>query len=154
MKQLPRKQLSIQLRLSCFFCIAWLVLLVGCGKKGPPSLPDTKAPQSVTSLTVSQQGGDIVLKWAVAKAAEDEALTEGFQVYRSAEPVSEDSCEGCPVLFHRVAKVALDDMATETRTMVYREPLLPATRYRFKVIPYDAQGGLGPDSNIVRIITE
>jgi hypothetical protein len=38
--------------------------------------------------------------------------------------------------------------------MNFKERLLPATRYRFKVVPYDAQGQLGPDSNIVRIVTD
>ena len=79
---------------------------------------------------------------------------EGYLIYRSAEPLSNDDCEGCPVLFKPGAEVPLVDKDSNKPAMIYKEPRLPATRYRFKVVPYDAQGQLGPDSNIVRIVTD
>jgi hypothetical protein len=75
-------------------------------------------------------------------------------VYRSAEGVGEDACEGCPVLYQRAAKVPLTGAAATDQILTYREPLLPGTRYRFKVVPYDTRGQLGPDSNIVKIVTD
>lgn len=121
-------------------------LAAGCGKKGPPKLPNIQAPTGVTNLTAVQQGEEIVLTWSGPAAA-------GYQVYRSAEPEDEDTCEGCPVLFQRVAKLPSAGEGETPTTMVYREPSLPGTRYRFKVVPYDAQGLLGPDSNIASIAT-
>jgi hypothetical protein len=101
----------------------------------------------VTNLTAVQQGEEIVLTWSGPAAA-------GYQVYRSAEPKGEDTCEGCPVLFQRMAKLPSAGEGETPTTMVYREPSLPGTRYRFKVVPYDAQGQLGPDSNIATIVTQ
>jgi hypothetical protein len=75
-------------------------------------------------------------------------------VYRSAEPVGEEACEGCPVLFRRVAQVLLTEGAPMPQPLEYREPSVPETRYRFKVVPYDGAGQLGPDSNIVRLVTQ
>lgn len=123
------------------------VLTAGCGKKGPPRLPDTTAPDAVTDLTAVREGEAIVLRWTGFAAA-------GYQVYRSAEPESEEVCEGCPVLFERVAKVPMAGEGTSPQRLTYRDPILPNTRYRFKVVPYDGQGQLGADSNVVRITTE
>jgi predicted small lipoprotein YifL len=132
----------------------WLCALVvtaglaaGCGKKGPPTLPNIPAPAGVANLAAVQQGEEIVLTWSGPAAA-------GYQVYRSAEPVAEGDCEGCPILFKRVAKLPSTGDGETPPPMVYREPSVPGTRYHFKVVPYDAQGQLGPDSNIATIVTE
>ena len=87
-------------------------------------------------------------------AKKEDHATEGYLIYRSVEPISGEACEGCPVLFQRAAKIPLTEAVSPSNKMVYREALLPATRYRFKVVPYDAQGQLGPNSNIVRIVTD
>jgi predicted small lipoprotein YifL len=141
--------------------LLWLVaaaisatISTGCGKKGPPKLPDVEAPIGVSDLSVKVAGGDIVLSWTATVTQEEASSVEGYLIYRSAEPLSNDDCEGCPVLFKRGAKVPLVDKDSNKPAMIYKEPLLPATRYRFKVVPYDAQGQLGPDSNIVRIVTD
>jgi predicted small lipoprotein YifL len=126
----------------------------GCGKKGPPELPDVKAPIGVSDLSVTVEGGDIVLSWTATAAQNEASGVEGYLIYRSAEPLSNDDCEGCPVLFKRGAKVPLVEKDSTRPLMNFKERLLPATRYRFKVVPYDAQGQLGPDSNIVRIVTD
>jgi len=123
------------------------VLTAGCGKKGPPRLPETTAPDAVTDLAAVREGEVIVLKWTGFAAA-------GYHVYRSAEPQSEAPCDGCPVLFERVAKVPLAGEGSPPQRLTYREPSLPNTRYRFKVVPFDAQGQLGADSNVVGLKTE
>ena len=141
--------------LLCFVAVAiGAVIPTGCGKKGPPKLPDVKAPIGVSDLSVKLDGGDIVLSWTATAAPTEESGLEGYLIYRSAEPLSDDDCEGCPVLFKRGAKVPLIDKDSTRSLLVYRETLLPGTRYRFKVVPYDVQGQLGPDSNIVRIVTD
>lgn len=126
----------------------------GCGKKGPPKLPDVEAPIGVRDLSVKVEDGDIVLSWTTTATPKEANGVEGYLIYRSAEPLSNDDCEGCPVLFKRGAEVPLVDKDSTRPVMIYKESLLPATRYRFKVVPYDAQGQLGPDSNIVRIVTD
>lgn len=126
-----------------------LALMAACGKKGPPRLPDVEAPAGVRDLAAAREDTFIVLKWTAA-VEKDAAAPQGYYVYRSAEPAGEDACAGCPVLFRRAAQVALGG----DPTLEYREPIVPGTRYRFKVVPYDAAGQLGPDSNIVRIVTD
>jgi len=125
---------------------------VGCGKKGPPELPNVKAPVGVSNLAIKQDGSDIVLSWTATN--NDETAVAGYLVYRSAEPMTEDACDGCPVLFKRGTKVLVSTKDTKPSLLEYREALIPGTLYRFKVVPYDAQGNLGPDSNIVRIVTD
>lgn len=153
MKRFPGRIPSLTL-LGLVAAALCLVLPAGCGKKGPPKLPDATPPSSVNSLAVTLEGGDVVLRWTAAVAKKEDHATEGYLIYRSAEPMSEEACEGCPVLFQRAAKIPLTEMVSASNEMVYREAFLPATRYRFKVVPYDAQGQLGPNSNIVRIVTD
>lgn len=129
-----------------------LLLMAGCGKKGPPKLPDVAAPAGVRDLSAELVGDELALKWT---AADDETsiAPAGYRVYRSAEPAGEEACAGCPVLFRPVARVPLAEGASMPQPLEYREPYVPNTRYRFKVVPYDAAGLLGPDSNIVRLVT-
>lgn len=131
-----------------------LAFPAGCGKKGPPKLPDIKTPSGVNDLAVTLEGGDVVLRWTVTPTKKEDNVTAGYLIYRSAEPMSEEACEGCPVLFQRAAKIPLAETVPASNKMAYREALLPGTRYRFKVVPYDAQGQPGPNSNIVRIVTD
>jgi predicted small lipoprotein YifL len=153
MKRFPGKKPS-RILLGLVAVALCLVLPAGCGKKGPPKLPDVTPPPSVTNLAVTLEGGDVVLRWTATVAKDEAHMTEGYLIYRSAEPVSEEACAGCPVLFQRAAKIPLAEAVAASNEMVYREALLPATRYRFKVVPYDTQGQLGPNSNIVRIVTD
>ena len=153
MKPLPGRVPS-RILLALVAAVLCVVLPAGCGKKGPPKLPDVTPPSSVNNLAVALEGGDVVLRWTAAVAKKEDSATEGYLIYRSAEPVSEEACAGCPVLFQRAAKIPLAEAVAASNEMVYREVFLPATRYRFKVVPYDTQGQLGPNSNIVRIVTD
>ncbi len=128
-------------------------LTAGCGKKAPPRLPDVEMPAGVRNLAAALAGGDIVLNWTPA-AADKAANVAGYRIYRSADPVTADVCEGCPILFKPVADVPMAAGEAAAPKMTYREEQLPGTRYRFKVVPVDAQGRLGPDSNIVAITTD
>lgn len=139
--------------LLCFVVAAICAAIpIGCGKKGPPALPNVEAPVGVSNLAVKLDGNDIVLSWTAT--LNDDTGVAGYLIYRSAEPMSEDACEGCPVLFKRGTKVPLSAKDSERSLLEYRENLLPGTLYRFKVVPYDAQENLGPDSNIVKIVTD
>ena len=148
---LSRSKPRVGVWLAAFLVAA--LLTAGCGKKGPPRLPDVEAPAGVRDLSATLSGDAIVLKWTAA-GGEATVVAAGYYVYRSAEPEGEEACEGCPVLFRRAAQVPLAAGASEPQGLEYREPPVPGTRDRFKVVPYDAAGRRGPDSNIVRIVTE
>ena len=104
MKRFPGRKPS-RILLGLVAVALCLVLPAGCGKKGPPKLPDVTPPPSVTNLSVTLEGSDVVLRWTAAVAKDEEHMTEGYLIYRSAEPVSEEACAGCPVLFQRAAKI-------------------------------------------------
>jgi predicted small lipoprotein YifL len=128
------------------------LLMTGCGKKGPPKLPDVEAPPGVTDLTAIREGEEIVLTWTAAPVREDKTGPAGYHVYRSAEPAGAEDCPGCPVLFKRAARVPLAGEVAGSQSLEYRESLMTGTRYSFKVVPYDSRGQMGADSNIVSIV--
>lgn len=120
----------------------------GCGKKGPPRLPDAPELPEISDLSHRLEGDEVVLTWSVP----GESLRDitGFYVYRSSASILEAPCEGCPVVFEKAAILAADAPAEEKNRFVYREPVLSGYRYAYKVLAYQESGGADRASNVVR----
>lgn len=123
----------------------------GCGKKGPPRLPDAPELPEVSDLSHRLEGDGVVLKWSVP----GESLRDitGFYIYRSSASLSEAPCEGCPLVFEKAAIVAVDAQEQKTGRFVYQEPLLTGYRYAYKVMAYRESSGADRASNVVRFET-
>jgi predicted small lipoprotein YifL len=126
---------------------SFVLIIIGCGKKGPPITPKYKVPSSTTDLRGEIQGETLTLTWTVPKKSS--GLT-GFIVYRSKTSVSEPECETCPVLYERVMDVPILEKDLEhmdSRIMSHSEVLESGYRYIYKVNPYMEGGLIGKDSN-------
>ena len=133
--------------------LAWSIIGIGCGKKGPPQLPDVKGPAGIRNLSASLVEEEIVLTWR-PQSDKEAGEVAGYMVYSPADPADAKDCQGCPVLFKRVAQIPMASSDDDTPQMTHRELQMPGIDYRFKVVPYDEQGRMGPDSNIVRLRTD
>lgn len=126
-----------------------IIGLVGCGVKRSPKplgLPD---PPVVSDLTFSMTDGSVQLKWRTPKAGDRIMnLAQGFFVYRSQARLTDGKCDGCPMLFKRVADIALSDTG-EDGSLSYVEALMPGYRYVYKVALSLQNGVIGGDSNFV-----
>ena len=126
-----------------------VVSLVGCGVKRPPRPLGIPDPPSVTNLAHVVAGGEALLKWTVPSASSRVMnLARGFIVYRSKTAIQNGSCEGCPVLFKRIADVAYDPQGDQS-DMSYNDPIEPGYHYVYKVVLFLEGGRLGGDSNFV-----
>jgi len=70
-----------------------LVLLVGCGKEGPPLPPEIRVAERTTNLTAFQEGDDAVLRWSYPSLTTDgSGLTdvEAIQVWRATLPEGQE----------------------------------------------------------------
>lgn len=132
-----------------------ILLLTGCGIKKDPRLPKVKTPSGVRDLRVAVAGEDILLEWTTADLErKGQKAAEGFYVYRADEPAGAEACEGCPILFKRVALVKIYRELEPEEVLSYREPKRSAVRYIFKVVAFNDHGLLGEDSNLVRLTTD
>jgi len=131
--------------------MAIVLLISGCGKKGPPVPPRHEIPQPVSDLSWEINQETLTLSWSVPKAASSIHLA-GFKVYRSQKRLSASDCPDCPEMFKPVADILIknpigSDQTPERKT--YAEDLKADSRYEYKVIGYTENGASSPDSNIV-----
>jgi hypothetical protein len=73
------------------YCSLLLILMVACGKKGPPMAPVDTTPNSVNDLSLSQKGSMAVLTWTLPQLTVDKTPLTGFnkaEVYSFSQNVS------------------------------------------------------------------
>jgi len=140
----------------CFsIALAVLVMLVGCGRKGPPVPPAAVIPSPIRDLNAKIQGDKIQLTWSVP--ARDGAPLEGirsFRVSRHTVPRSTPPCPGCPLSFEELHKIKVSNPAPariDHGRIVYSVWFNPEFRYAFKVLVVHKSGGVSDDSNVVHV---
>ncbi|MCJ7774016.1 MAG: hypothetical protein MUP22_12890 [Desulfobacterales bacterium] len=127
--------------------ISFALLIIGCGKKGPPIASKYEMPSPVTDLQGKLEGDTLILTWEVPKKSLGIA---GFIVYKSKTAVSEPECKTCPILFERVIDIPImekDPSDMKNKVMTHNEVLELGFRYIYKVNPYMEGGRIGKDSN-------
>ncbi|MBD3853862.1 MAG: hypothetical protein IFJ96_03700, partial [Acidobacteria bacterium] len=70
-----------------------LLLLIGCGKEGPPLPPEIRVAERTTDLTAFQEGDDAVLQWSYPSLTTDgRGLTEveTIQIWRATLPEGQE----------------------------------------------------------------
>jgi len=133
--------------------VIFIFLLHGCGKKGPPVPPMQGPPPAISDLSASVDGDVLRLTWTIPSL--NSAGLEGCMVYKSAEPVSGEKCNNCPIKFKKVADIKITEIraaAPEDSRMTYTEPLKKGYRYIYKVVVYNTSGSYGKDSNYADFI--
>lgn len=123
-----------------------LILLIagfsGCGRKGPPVAPGAPALSPVAGFSYEIADGFVKLSWD-EPAGQDKDIITGYIVQRSIEAAETESCEGCPVLFQRAAKL-------EKNRFSYGELIETGNRYIYKVVSVSKYGNLSPDSILIK----
>jgi hypothetical protein len=135
--------------------VAWglaaVILISGCGQKGPPEPPSGKKPPAVRDLRYSISATTINLSWTVpATTAKAKSPVAGFLIYRNQQPAFEEECPNCPVIFKQIGDVPSPQAGPGAQPLVYQQTLEPGYRYIFKVRAYDDEGLAGRDSNLVQ----
>ena len=129
-----------------------LLLLAGCGRKGPPVAPQTLPPTPVADLAVRLEGAMAVLSWTVPSIP-PAPLPDGFRIYRAR--LGPDDCPGCPLLFQKIGTLDLDAVARPARgepwSLAWQDAVEPGFRYVYKVTACTGHDRFGQDSNLVRV---
>jgi hypothetical protein len=121
----------------------------GCGVKGPPLPPKQPPVPAVVDLAYVLADHTIALSWRLpGPLSAKQANQAAFGLYRSRTPLADSDCDGCPLVFEKVATVPY--VHTESNRFSIDAPLEPGYRYVFKV-RLETDGGAGPDSNRVQV---
>ena len=134
-------------RLALFTMISLaLIMMTGCGKKGPVRPKLTTLPEAPKQVTLLQQGMLFVLGWTIPEKHEDGSKVEdltGFRIRR----LTYDAVEGCPTCRDpqtEVAEIELKypDPAQRIGKRLYWRDLdiRPGTGYRYAIVPLTIGG--------------
>jgi predicted small lipoprotein YifL len=138
-------------RLASFIIISLILIMIsGCGKKGPVRQKLATLPEAAQNLTLQQQGKLFVLGWTIPAKNQDGSKIEdltGFRVKR----LSYDSAEGCPTCREPQVEVAQLDINSPApgqrigNRIYWRDlDIRPGSGYRYAIVPLTVGGGEGP----------
>lgn len=140
-----------------FFARRWIlagiILLfsvgfLGCGIKGPPVPPQRLPVPAVTRLAYQVADGSVTLNWSLpGPLSGRQARLAVFCLYQSRSALELPACDGCPLVFEKVATVPY--VHTDANRYTTDTTLDPGYRYLFKV-RIETGDGKGPDSNSVQ----
>ena len=150
-----------------YFKIKWVALFLstlaatslfwlGCGKKGPPRVPQQPLPATVKDLSYRIDHDTVQLSWTFP-AADDRSASypAAVKLFRFKQSAEEPNCEKCPIRFTEIADLPVQLNPTDKSrpsTMSYTEDLERGYRYIYKVIIYNKEGIGGKDSNTVEFL--
>jgi len=123
-----------------------LIIVPGCGKKGPVRPKLTTLPEAPKQVTLLQQGMLFVLGWTIPEKHEDGSKVEdltGFRIKR----LTYDATDGCPTCRDpqtEVAEIELqypDPAQRVGKRMYWRDlDIRPGTGYRYAIVPLTIGG--------------
>lgn len=121
----------------------------GCGVKGPPLAPRQQPVTAVLDLAYTLADQTIALTWRLPGPLSGRQATHAvFVLHRSRTALGESDCDGCPLVFEKVATIPY--VSTPSNRFSTDAPLEPGYRYVFKV-RLEMDGAAGTDSNAVKV---
>jgi hypothetical protein len=146
--ELNRRPVSGPGRLTLLLAIL-LVLVTGCGKKGPPVLSGQVPSPAAGDLAAQIRSGELLLTWSLPDTPPRGSRPSSYIVYRFRTPTAAPFCADCPLLFKRVTEVPVPGDAATGARLRYTEALVSGYRYFYKVAGQGPAGAAGADSNVV-----
>ena len=135
--------------------LAAVVLMPGCGKKGPPEPPTGSRPPRVRDLGYGVSQNTLTLSWSIPRPDEKAQLPiAGFRIYRAQQSVSERECVNCPILFKEIGEVPVRGTGsgqTEPPPITFTDTIKSGYRYYYKVHGYSDDKVLSRSSNVIEI---
>ncbi|MDY6953041.1 MAG: fibronectin type III domain-containing protein [Thermodesulfobacteriota bacterium] len=145
-------------RLLFLLSLAVFMVQGACGVKGPPRLSQALLLPPVTDLEAEGTGHGVRLTWTVPKRGDQagEGIA-GFRVYGSHALDGASPCAGCPIPFSKrldVRRTGPEAKEGDHGRVTCHVTVTPGHCYAFKVVAYDAYGGVSEDSNLVEVTVE
>ena len=127
-----------------------MMLLPGCGKKGPPFLPEKKLVTKVDRLTGKWEDGKVRLEGYIEGDDKRRSDVTGCRIYRVWYPVDNPPCEGCPIDMADFRDIKEMEISGDRFTCV-----IPGVKKKgiwfFEVRLIGSHGAIGPSSERVKV---
>jgi hypothetical protein len=135
-----------------FFFFISILVLSGCGKKGPPFLSQRVFDSRVIQLTGEYEEGNVILRGEIVAPGdqrEQVSTVMGCRIYYTWYPLENAPCEDCPVQYADHRDV-MEEVVDAERFYCRFPEIAKEGIYFFEVRLIDRDGIIGPASNRVR----
>jgi len=138
------------------FSWVFLVLVIGCAKKGPPVPWDSIVPKRIVDLVAIPREDRLLLEWTIPKENTDKtSLTNlaEFKILRSEGVLIGEECRGCgekPKVV-REMKLSKEDLARGKKMAIFLEDQEPRRVYVYEVVSVNHRGDPSAPSNPVTV---
>ncbi len=135
------------------FFVAFL-LIVSCGKKGPPRAPELAVPETIKDLKAEAGGGGIALTWSrPTRYLDGKPLDDlaGFVVFR--KEITQ-VCPECPAPYRKRITLPVEDQQKFLKKQKFRYvdgQLTPQVNYVYRVFSRLMDGSLSDPSNEAKL---
>jgi hypothetical protein len=148
--QLGNRSLHGGRLLTFLVALGIFLLVLSCGKKAPPFLPQKNFYARVLSLNAESQEGCVLLKGNVPDAQRDAGNLKGCRVYFAQYPPDDSPCEGCPIEYQGYHSFG-PEVVKDDKFLCKIDEITPGRIYFFRVSLVGPKEVLGPPSNDVRV---
>jgi len=132
---------------------AFSLVVLGCGKKGPPEPPIRNRPPAVGDLGYTISNSTIKLSWTIPRTVEKGVSPiTGFIIYRSKLTLLEADCPTCPIRYTEVGDVPVRGAnagSGVSPALVFAQEIEKGYYYYYKIVAYNNVGAFSRDSNVV-----
>ena len=135
------------------FFVAFL-LIVSCGRKGPPRAPELAVPETIKDLKAEAGGGGIALTWSrPTRYLDGKTLDDlaGFVVFR--KEITQ-ACPECPAPYRQRVTLNVEDQQKFLKKQKFRYvdgQLTPHVNYVYRVFSRLLDGSLSDPSNEAKL---
>lgn len=134
--------------------MTFLVVIVGCGRKGPPVPWETIVPKRIVDLEAMSREGLLLLEWTAPKENTDRSVLTDlaeFKILRSEGTLIAEKCRGCGERLKVVYEMKLDkkEEVKDKKISVIFENLEAKRVYVYEVVSVNRRGYPSAPSNPV-----
>ena len=135
------------------FFLAFL-LVVSCGRKGPPRAPELAVPETIKDLKAEAGGGGIALTWSrPTRYLDGKSLDDlaGFVIFR--KEITQ-ACPECPAPYRQRVTLNVEDQQKFIKKQKFRYvdgELTPQVNYVYRVFSRLMDGSLSDPSNEAKL---
>ncbi len=131
----------------------FMMLLPGCGKKGPPFLPEKKLVTKVDRLTGKWENGKVRLEGYIEGDDKRKSDVTGCRIYRVWYPVDNPPCEGCPIEMSGFKEIK-EKVGSDGRFNCEVLDVEKKGIWFFEVRLIGSHGAIGPPSERVKVMID